>query len=125
MEFLNNTIEFAHFYGSETITVYGHVYLTEGALYLAEKYECFWLMDTIDALQKKLVAEEFQCWTLKRVDNAYYVIADDGNVSDDEQQTNENNGRILYSKKLEFCDFKAQAVKLYCVNGVIMLPKEY
>jgi|SRR5690606_22516766 len=125
MQFLNETSEFLNFYGSETLTSYDSIFLTDGALHLAEAYECFWLMDTINAMQRQLLLEEFQVWILQQKDGKYTLMAHDGNVSEDEEETKEMNGKILYNKELMFCDFKAEAVKIFCVNGVVMMPSEY
>lgn len=31
----------------------------------------------------------------------------------------------LYSKPIDFTDFPLDSIKIYCVDGVIMLPSEY
>lgn len=98
--------------------------LTEGAHYLAESAQCFWLMDAIASHQTspKVRSEEFQVWSLRPAgldrDGAWILTGEDG------------NGNGLADQVIQFTDFPLDAIRLFaCRNeqgGVtIMLPSEY
>lgn len=115
-----NPSELRQFTGSEHW--YRHpinraVLYTDGAQYIAETAGAYWLLDEIALAQryvKAVAAEEFQTWTLTvRDDKTATLACDDG------------NGRILFTKKLEFTDFPAAGITLWCVNDTILLPSEY
>ena len=122
-ETLKNSL--AHFYGTEryhrwSILFKKHV-LTDGAHFLAENAECYWLMDLIASYAAKLKNEEFQLWTLKVNNQKAVVTCDDGNRN------------ILVTQKIECTDFPLDEIQLYCLLGsidgvnpqwVILLPSE-
>lgn len=91
--------------------------LTDGAKYLAEKAQCYWLMDIIGSVQYNLKNEAFQVVNLKVEDTKGIVTVDDG------------NDNILYTQKTSYTDFPMGEIKLYVCDGdgnkVIMLPSEY
>lgn len=37
----------------------------------------------------------------------------------------DGNGNVVFSKKIEYTDFPLSEIKLYCADGVILLPSEY
>ena len=108
------------FTGSENWYRHGlvrDVLYTDGAKYLAEHGEAYWLLDQIALAQhdKRLAREEFQLWKLivEQDDDSAVLTCDDG------------NGLILYREDIEFTDFPLPEVTLYCVNNTILLPSEY
>jgi hypothetical protein len=89
--------------------------LTDGTKYLADKYGAYWLMDLIASWQykSKVRRESFQVWTLeKRADGSARILATDGNHNK------------LTVQIVPWTDFP-ESIKLYCVDGVILLPSEY
>ncbi len=94
--------------------------LTDGALFLAEQGQCFWLLDvfashllsTIDGEQ-----EPFTCLKMTKQGDAALIMIDDG------------NGVDLASQEIEYINFPLEAIKLYgCWSEdywIIMLPSEY
>ena len=93
------------------------VLCTEGAQYVAEHGEAYWLLDEIALIQpydKNVAAEEFQVWTLTvRPDKTSTLACDDG------------NGNVVFSKEIPYTDFPLDTIKLYFANNVIHLPSEY
>ena len=95
------------------------VVLTDGAVYLAENAQCFWLFDLYAShlLGIKGNEEEFTCLKLTKDGNSAAVVIDDG------------NGHVLARQEIEYTDFPLDAITIYgCWNGenwVLMLPSEY
>jgi len=94
-----------------------NVLYTEGAQYVAEQGEAYWLLDEIALIQpydKNVAAEEFQVWKLTvRPEKTATLTCDDG------------NGNIVFTKEIPFTDFPLEAITLYFANNVIHLPSEY
>lgn len=92
------------------------MHYTEGMLFVAERVGAYWLIDEIALAQKggpALAGEEFQVWTLTVDGKAAVLRCEDG-----------NGGRLL-EKWIGYTDFPEPGIKLYCTDGVIMLPGEY
>lgn len=94
-----------------------NVLYTDGARYVAETAEAYWLLDEIAFSQaiKKVAAEEFQLWILRvnLNDATAKLICEDG------------NGNQVYKKHIPLTDFPLDEIKLYFTNNVIHLPSEY
>ena len=105
----------SHSGGSENLYKYNFgLVITEGALALAQQFECFWFLDIICSYQSQLLGEDFQSWKIiKHEGNKATVTCDDG------------NGNILKTQNIPFTDFKADEAVLWCVGKVILLPCEY
>ena len=90
---------------------------TDGVKYLAEKAGAYWLLDAIASyqFQKKFVRESFQTWKFKKNEDGEggILTAEDG------------NGRVLATQEIEYTDFPLDTIKLYFIDGVILLPSEY
>lgn len=100
--------------GSENVYKYNlGLIVTEGALALAKKFECFWFLDIIASYQQQLKNEEFQVWTLKRTVSSAMVVATDGN---------ENQ---LASQRIPFTDFEADEATIWVEYGTALLPVEH
>jgi hypothetical protein len=94
-----------------------NVLYTDGAQYVAEQGEAYWLLDEIALIQpydKNVAAEEFQVWKLTvRPEKTASLTCDDG------------NGNIVFTKEIPFTDFPLETITLYFANNVIHLPSEY
>lgn len=115
------------FTGTETWTRYSPIFpmmlLTEGALWLAENCEAFWLMDAIASHQPKALKDprlrEYQFWTLKvNADKSAKLIC--------ERDTND----IAIQQKIEYTTFPLPEIKLYVGpmgdgKYCVLLPSEY
>jgi hypothetical protein len=101
---------------------FGHqICLTDGVKYLAETAKCFWLLDVICSYQgNKKLDQNFQVWTLKV-------------FSEEEAEKNGymalvkgcNDTKVIVTQKIPFTDFPLKEIKLYYIDGVILLPSEY
>ena len=91
--------------------------MTDGVKALCEMCKCYWLIDIIASYQgSKLekATDGFQLWELyKSAENQALVTCGDGN----------NNEAVR--QKIPYTDFPLSSIKLYCYNGVILLPSEY
>lgn len=118
-----------NFYGTEEwhrwSPLFRGIVLTDGALWLAENAECYWLMDAIGSYQpeckKNEMLRDMQFWTLK-VDlekkSATLICERD-------------TGDVAFTQEIEHTSFPLPEIKLYCAAGgpqntmVILLPGEY
>jgi len=114
-----NEADLANFTGSENWYRHwlGKTLYTDGAKYVADQAGAFWLLDEIAISQTrpKVMAEEFQVWTLKvDLENRKGVLTcDDG------------NGNVVFTKRIEYTDFPLPAISFYCTHDTILLPSEY
>ena len=101
-----------------------HLIYTEGVKYLAEKAECYWLLDEIAIiLLPKL---------MKKYRDSFYCI--NFFVNEDQSaeiSTDDGNNNIYFKHKITWTNFpvKEKLVKFYlCESGdayCLMLPSEY
>jgi hypothetical protein len=94
-----------------------HILYTEGARYVAEQGEAYWLLDEIAFAQKarsKVAAEPFQHWVLEVRDNrTARLTCEDG------------NGNRVFNKAIEYTDFPLSKIAFYFTGNTILLPSEY
>lgn len=117
-------IELAHCHCSESH--YQHwlgIRYTEGVKTLAEKGECFWLLDAIASYQRvRLIKcnpnlQEFQLWLLTVNDDHSGVLA----CYEDSPST----CSPVITQDIPFTDFVLPEIKLYVEYGVVLLPSEH
>ena len=89
-------------------------WFTEGVKALCDEFRTYWLLDVIVSHQLTLKNEEFQVWTLKKLEDSSVII-----------KCTDGNNKILKQQHIDFTDFKADKATLWCVNHVILLPSEY
>jgi len=107
------------FTGSENL--YRHsldpqVLYTDGAKFVAEEGEAYWLLDIIATSQSvpAVKAEEFQAWKLLvNIDRSATLYCEDG------------NNKVVFSQSIPYTDFPLHNLMLYFANQVIHLPSEY
>lgn len=111
--------ELAHFYGSTEI--YRHSFFkmlyTQGIEHLAERAQCYWLLDAIASWQikTKIKREPFQIWTLtvnQKKEAILTCVRDTG-------------AKPLATQRIGHTDFPLPEMKLYLCDGTLMLPSEY
>jgi hypothetical protein len=96
----------------------GRITFTDGVKFLAEKAGAFWLIDLVASHQTaRLRQEEFQVWILT-VDRSKTPMA----VATCQADTDEP---LLVKQEIEYTDFPLPLIKLWLVDGVLMLPGEY
>lgn len=91
------------------------ILLSDGAAFIREQGECYWLFDFIAAYQtqKDIKGQIFQIWKLQKQNSSWWISCEDGNKN------------ILYNRKIEFSDFPLDKISIWFVDGVVMLPTEY
>lgn len=116
----NLETQLAHFTGTENWHRFNplmrHLLATDGAMYLAEKAEAYWLLDIIASLKlvPKCKNEPFiTCRLVKDQNGGATFTATDGNK------------KKLYSQEIPFTDFPLDEITLYFIDNVVLLPSEY
>lgn len=98
---------------------------TDGVKHLAGRAGAYWLIDAIFSYQseQKIRALPFQIWTLKVLRSELGKNKNDPMaVLEMREDTDEP---LKVSQKIEFTDFPKGEVKLYLIDGVLLLPSEY
>jgi hypothetical protein len=112
------------FSGTERYHRYGSFNLTDGIKYLAEKAECFWLLDIIQSYKFKINQEPFVVIQLERNEDesfTFYAYKDWDSGLSHEEQTDE----LIVKQEIPFSDFPLQEFHFYVIGGVILLTTEY
>jgi len=121
---MKTAINLSHFTGTVKFTRWSPLtndVLTDGALYLAEEAEAFWLFDKISSLIPTLTNSSLIVSTLT-------VDTDTGQAQLTMTDGNEN---VLHKETISFTDFPLNTIVIWSVhNGFIcghshMLPSEY
>lgn len=84
---------------------------TDGVKYMAEKGGAYWLITLIGSYKRE---EPFQVWELKVFDGKGVVTM--------KEDTDEPE---LVHQKIKLTDFPMTKIKLYLIDGVLLLPSEY
>ena len=114
-----NTIP--QFYGTEAYyrwsPIFGNFLLTDGAKFIAEACDAYWLVDLFASHLPSYQAEGFAVLYLKVKNGKATAQIEDG------------NGKVLKKQKIEYTDFPLDQIVLYCCPQedlfVIMLPSEW
>jgi hypothetical protein len=85
---------------------------TDGIKFLHESCEAYWLLIAIASHKRK---EPFQLWELK-VNKDHSAIL---TMKEDSEQPD------LVKQEIGFTDFPLDEIKLYLIDGVLLLPSEY
>jgi len=88
---------------------------TDGVIAVAEAAECFWLLDIIGSYQHdKRLDPHFQVWELKvnREDETAVVRG-------------YNDTDLVITQKISYTNFPLEELKLFLMDGVILLPSEH
>ena len=88
---------------------------TDGVIALSEAAGCYWLLDIIGSYQTdERLDPEFQVWKLEvNLEKNIGVV------------NGYNDTELIISQEIPFTDFPLDEVKLYLIDGVILLPSEY
>ncbi|QEL13888.1 DUF6876 family protein [Limnoglobus roseus] len=90
---------------------------TEGVRHVARRAGAYWLLDAVFSHQSNPLAgqEPFQVWTLLVLPaRTAVLVMSDGNTE-----------RAILRQEIEYTDFPLAQIKLFLVQGVLMLPGEY
>jgi hypothetical protein len=90
---------------------------TDGIEYLAEKAGAYWLIDAIASYQRneKIKTEPFQLWELRLTEKPKAVLT----------MRRDTNEPEIVSQEIKYTDFPLDEIKLYLIDGVLLLPSEY
>lgn len=89
--------------------------ITDGVNAVAELAGCYWLLDVIGSYQlDPKLDKAFQVWTLE-VDTANTCGVVRGY----------NDTTLIITQDIPFTDFPLDKIKLFLMDGVILLPSEY
>jgi hypothetical protein len=96
----------------------GRITYTDGVEFLAEKAGAFWLVDLVASHQTaRLRQEQFQVWLLavnrEKTPMAVATCRADTDAPE------------LVRQEIEHTDFPPASIRLWLVDGVLMLPNEY
>ena len=115
----NLEIELANFIGSEHYFNHsiGNFNYTDGIKFLADQAKCYWLLDVVGSYQhlNKVKDIPFQLWEL--------TVADDNSAT--AVMKEDTNTPIIIKQEIPFTDFPLDHIRLYLVDGVLLLPSEY
>ena len=111
--------ELAQFTGTQTYTrITRRHLLTDGARYLADQAECYWLMDAIGSHLDEIGTQDWFVlvrWELQG--STATLIYEDGNGNEHARQA------------IPYTDFPLEQIRLYACwdteHWIIMLPAEY
>ena len=108
------------------------LHYTDGIQYLAEKAQCYWLIDVIASHQtKQLLADEmlsnFQLWLLVVGDSHEFIKPQPHHqaVITCWRDTPNVGIKPPVRQDIDFTDFPLSEIKLFLVQGVLILPGEY
>lgn len=110
--------ELSYFIGTEKYyKVYPNLIITDGIKFLAERAECFWLIDLVYSYQSlaKVKKEPFQV----------YELDVDLNTQMAKMVCSDGNDNILQTQFIPFTTFPLESIKLYFTDGILLLPSEY
>lgn len=119
---MNANDQLKEYYGTEAYHRFNNkCLLTDGALAMAEKFKCYWLLDIIASYQSDKLDKEadgMQVWKLKVKDEQGNVTCTDGNY------------KLLRSQTIPLTDFEANEAELWVepldqFHRVILLPSEH
>ena len=108
-----------HAHGSDAYHKYspipGYPVATDGVIALAEAAGCYWLLDIIGSYQSdKRLDPSFQVWVLEvNLENSSGVMR------------GLNDTELIVSQEILYTDFPLDEIKLFLMDGVILLPSEY
>jgi len=88
---------------------------TDGVIAVAESAGCYWLLDIIGSYQiDERLDPYFQVWKLVvNHDNSKAVVY------------GYNDKTLIITQDIPFTDFPLDDLKLYLMDGIILLPSEY
>ncbi len=88
---------------------------TDGVRYLAERAECYWLIDLVGSYQPMLQGVPFQVWELDVNEDRSAVVS----------MVEEDGQPAKVTQRIPFTDFPLNTFSFYCTDGVMLLKSEY
>ena len=117
-------LELERFIGSEIVHQIPilNTRFTAGIKYLMQVAECFWLVLDSSTIGKSLM------------DKSRFISIDFKKCSEEEKdgsgcgaiiEYGDGNGNILETQRYNYTDFPLDQIRLYFIDGTLMLPSEY
>lgn len=116
-ELQNLNDQFRHATGTSQYYLgsFGIVKYTDGIKVMADKFGAHWLTDVVGSYQTgKRKNIPFQLWTIKSENNKAVV-----------EMKEDTNEPVLVRQKINFTDFPEGELRMYCIDGILLLPSEY
>ena len=88
---------------------------TDGVKFMAEKAGAYWLLDAIGSYQPEVKDIPFQLWKLEVAEDNTAVLT----------MREDSDRPAIITQKIGFTDFPLPEMKLYFIDGVLLLPSEY
>lgn len=94
---------------------FGKLLLTDGAHYLRERLDCYWLIDVVESYQPMLKHIPFQLWSIdvKQDKSAVVEMREDTGLD------------AIIRQEISYTDFKLKQYEFFCIDGVVLLKSEY
>jgi len=93
----------------------GFPVVTDGVIAFAGAGSCFWFLDIIGSHQSdERLDPEFQVWALEVNLEKYSGVV-----------RGFNDAELIITQEIPWTDFPLDEVKLFLIDGVILLPSEY
>ena len=86
---------------------------TDGIKFLWESCEAYWLLILISSYRRK---ERFQVWELKKIEGTNKAVV---------TMKEDTDCPILVEQEIPYTDFPLDEIKLYLIDGILLLPSEY
>jgi len=113
LEILNNAHSSEAYHKYSSFEHYPVV--TDGVIAIAEAAGCYWLLDIIGSYQTdERLDPNFQVWKLAvNQDDKTAVV------------NGYNDATLIITQDIAFTDFPLDELKLFLMDGIILLPSEY
>ncbi len=99
-----------HYYKNFTGLLY-----TDGIKYLAERGECYWLIDLVGSYQPQLGNMPFQVWRLQVRDDKSALAT----------MVEDTGEPVKVRQEIPFTDFPLKTFSFYCIDNIMLLKSEY
>jgi len=95
--------------------IQGFPIITDGVQALAEAAGCYWLLDVIGSYQHDTKLDKaFQVWQLSvDLEKSAGVVC------------GYNDTELIITQEVEYTDFPLTELKLFLMDGIVLLPSEY
>ena len=89
-----------------------HFQYTYGVKFLWESADCYWLLIAISSYRR---SEPFQIWNLKKNPDDTAILS----------MQEDSDRPILVEQKIRYTNFPLEEIKLWLIDGILLLPSEY
>lgn len=98
---------------------------TDGVKHLADRTGAYWLIDAVFSWQceQRVRSAPFQIWTLKVLKTEFGKNKSEPMAVLEMKEDTDEPAKV--SQKIQYTDFPKGEVKLYLIDGVLLLPSEY